>query len=532
MILFCLSLIVWSLWLFTRVRQNLHLLQLDSYSNPRLIKWLLHDPAKRLVPPKLFGVLFACVLVSGFYGYTLSHIVWILSGLALYWMDRPAPEKKPLVLTSRALRIFALSLLLALALQILLLNFFSQRFDSAGPAFFLSSLASLLLCPLAVIAANILLIPIQQLINWSYLAAAQRKLQTIKPIIVGITGSFGKTSTKYFLETILSERFSVLKTPGSFNTLLGISRVINSDLKPHHKIFIVEIGAYQRGDVMEKCRWVKPRIGLLTTIGPEHFERFKTMENIIATNYELIESLPADGLAVINNDNEYCRPLADKTTHVKLARYGLDRTGAPLRVTAEEISTSAEGLKFTIINEKGERIKTGCRILGRHNVTNILGAASVGLEMGLTLTEVARGISKIQAAPHRLQILSHGTGVTVIDDSYNSNPDGAREALSALAEFQSGKKVLITPGMVELGVLEVEKNREFGSQAASVCDYVILVGPKQTRPIAEGLEAAKFPGDRLKVVKNLAEARQEMEKIVVAGDVVLFENDLPDQYAE
>jgi UDP-N-acetylmuramoyl-tripeptide--D-alanyl-D-alanine ligase len=162
----------------------------------------------------------------------------------------------------------------------------------------------------------------------------------------------------------------------------------------------------------------------------------------------------------------------------------------------------------------------------------MLGAACVALEMGLSLKEIAQAIPKIESAPHRLQLLQGAGGVTVIDDSYNANPVGAAEALKTLQAFTTGKRVLVTPGMVELGSVEAEQNEQFGVNAAQICDYVLLVGHQQTQAILRGLVRQQFPRERIRVVKDLTEATSELQRIVRSGDVVLFENDLPDLYVE
>lgn len=514
--LFLVTILFWS---YRRCRRALHLLQLDSYSNARLIKWYRDSPRERLFQQELLIFGGVALALSLFGVHSLTLLLGAGGAIGLLLREKLPQEKKPLVLTGRATRILAVGVLLS-GLALLLLA------KSIG--FLLSAFLILFAAPLFIIGANSLLVPVQFAINKGYLLRAAKRLREVNPIVIAITGSFGKTSTKYFLETLLSERFSVLKTPGSFNTLLGISRVINGELKPHHKIFIVEIGAYVRGDVIEKCRFIHPKLGLFTAIGPEHFERFKSMENIILTHKELLDSLPSDGVAVLNVANEHGAALASHSKQQRTLRYGGSEKN---ELWAEEVSVSPRGMGFRLVSTDGSSIMCQCELLGRQNIDNILGAALVAREMGLSLAEIERGIRKLRPAPHRLQIVSRGE-VTVIDDSYNSNPDGARAALETLADFTSGRRVLITPGMVELGELHEEKNREFGMQAAKACDYVILVGPKQTKPIADGLSQAGFPSESLKIVRDLNEARLEMESYVKAGDVVLFENDLPDLYAE
>ena len=332
-------------------------------------------------------------------------------------------------------------------------------------------------------------------------------------------------------------------TPDSYNTPMGICKVIRGDLSAEHEIFIVEMGAYKRGDIRELCNLASPQIGILTAVGPQHLERFKSIENIAQTKYELIESLPVDGLAVFNCDNEICAGLANKR----------EQTGSPVRryatepfpvtsvadaadLTATNIRHTADGLAFTVhVNvdtpdSADTEIRT--RLLGKHNVSNILAAMTVAMECGMTLEEIREAVANVEPVPHRLQLTSGVGGVTIIDDSFNSNPVGAKAALEALNEIGDGKKVLVTPGMVELGERESEENRRLGEQAAHICDLIILVGPIRTKPILDGLKAAEYPSQQIIVALNLEEVKQHLATHVQAGDVVLFENDLPDNYNE
>jgi UDP-N-acetylmuramoyl-tripeptide--D-alanyl-D-alanine ligase len=537
--------VVWGAW---RSVHALHMLQLDSYLNVRLLKWLWARPLQRLfdVPQALLlsaigGVALVCWALAVAYIPTLALGAWCCAGL-LGWRYRKRPEaKKPLVYTSRAKRILALAVLLELVLAGVL-GLYAVRQIAQSTALTNSYAAMALtlpgvlvtvqLAPLSVTFANLLLLPLQCMINAFYLSAARRKLRQFGPTVVGITGSYGKTSTKYFLHTMLSERFCTLKTPQSFNTMMGICRVINDELQPQHQVFIVEMGAYSRGVIRKLANFVRPQIGVLTAIGPQHLERFKTLDNIEAAKYELIEGLPPSGIAVFNSDDLRCRKLADRTQERKVLRYGLDEIQAGLSVWAADIVQSSQGASFTLVDSNGHRVPTHTALLGRHNVLNIVGAACVALEMGVSVDEIARAIPNIEPAPHRLQLLQGAGGVTVIDDSYNSNPLGAAAALETLQAFNTGKRVLVTPGMVELGAIEVDQNEQFGINAARVCDYVLLVGPQQTQAILRGLKRQQFPSERIRVVQNLTEATSELQRIVRSGDVILFENDLPDLYVE
>lgn len=546
--LIVLSLLTAVVWSGVRCVRGLHMLQLDSYSNLRLFKWLWTTPHRRLIEPwsslltiGLLGVHLIFWALGVKQGAYLILGLWCIANTLLLLRSKQPKAKKALVYTARAVRILTMALLIVIviagAVGLYAFEQLSQgRLSSAeykAVAFVLIGGGAMSqLAPLTVILANLLLTPIQKTINAFYLFSAKRRLRQFGPIVVGITGSYGKTSTKYFLHTLLSERYRTLKTPQSFNTLMGICRVINNDLQPQHEVFIVEMGAYSRGVIRELADFVHPQIGILTAIGPQHLERFKTLENIEATKYELIESLPNSGVAVFNNDDRRCRRLADRTHGVKVLRYGVESSQSGLSMWAEGIKQDVHGLSFTLVDSEGNHATTHTMLMGQHNVLNILGAASVALEMGLSLEDIAKAIAKIQPVPHRLQLLHGAGGVTVIDDSYNSNPIGAIEALEVLQEFKTGKRVLVTPGMIELGEVEAAQNEAFGARAARICDYVLLVGPKQTLAITRGLEREQFPSERIYIVRDLTEATSKLQQIIQAGDVVLFENDLPDLYAE
>lgn len=533
-------------WMAVRAIKALHMLQLDNYANDHFAQWLLEQPSRRLIEPMLALCQGAFIVALGLAPLLGLSAAWPLvgwavcgAGLLAYTVGRAEPPKKPLVYTPRAIRILATALSLTLvALGVSTwAAIIGLQGDVAAPLASATALIVLLvgllivqLSPLIVFLANILLVPVQSAINRSYLRRAQQRLSDVRPLVVGITGSYGKTSTKYLLDQLVSGHRRVLKTPLSYNTLMGVCRVINASLLDDCEVFIAEMGAYRPGDIKALCDFVHPTIGILTAIGPQHLERFKTIENIQKTKYELIEALPPSGVAIFNNDDPRCRLLADRTTHVTVMRYGLDTDGQPLDLWAENMSMGPEGLSFAMVDKRGRRIDVQTVLLGRHNVLNILGAACAAVALGISLEDVAKAIHDIPPVPHRLQLIDNGGGVTVIDDSYNSNPIGAMAALEVLGSFRTGQRILVTPGMVELGPLEAQLNEEFGAKAAEVCDYVVLVGVERTKPMLAGLQRKNFPPEHIRVARDLKAATAILPTIVGVGDTVLFENDLPDQY--
>ncbi|MCC6539272.1 MAG: UDP-N-acetylmuramoyl-tripeptide--D-alanyl-D-alanine ligase [Bryobacterales bacterium] len=503
-----------------RAVRALHMWQMDSYIVPRYLQWLFAKPLERYVDLIGLAACAAATVLPVPFGWAL---IAVACGV-LYFRKDTTPVKKPLDYTARAKRtLLAARVIIGLAAVLL---FLSPVPVWLGAALLLHS------APWAILAANVAMKPVQAHINRGFVKQAAAKLAQLKPLVIGVAGSYGKTSTKYYIDVLLAEKHNVIKSPGNFNTLLGITRVVNDMLKPEHKVFIAEMGAYQRGEVKEIADLVHPKIGIITSIGPEHFERFLTMENIENTNYELSEGLPADGLAVFNGDNEHCRKLAARTKHTRVALYSLENASGEADLWARDVTHTREGLQFTIALRDGRTVAVKTQIVGRHNVLNILGATRIALEMGLTLDECAAGIAKLKPAPNRLEVKPGAGGTTIIDDSYNSNPVGAAEALYVLSQFTGGKRILVTPGMIELGTLHYEKNEELGFIAAKCADYVILVGPDQTKPIQDGLRRGGFPEESLRIIKDLSETQTIFPKLLRSGDVLLFENDLPDLYSE
>ncbi len=387
-----------------------------------------------------------------------------------------------------------------------------------------------LVCWPLLALANLLLHPVEAGFRQYYLRSAWQILRANHPTVIGVAGSYGKTSTKTILSQLLAPSFPTLATPRSFNTPMGLCRVIREQLRPEHRFFIAELGAYQRGEIKELCRLVDPSIGILTSVGPEHLDRFGSMENVILGEAELIQALPTEGLAIVNGDDDLCRQIADAATCrcVFVGGPSDSRRG----LWAEDVVLTSAGLAFTIHFADGHAIAVQTQLLGRHNVANILLASAAALECGLSVDDLPRAIARLEPIEHRLQLIANNNGVTVIDDTYNSNPRGATAALETLGSFGGGHRYLVTPGMVELADYQDTAHREFGRQAAAVCDAVILIGARRTWAIAEGLAEGGLNSDRLVVTRNLEEATERLGQLLRPGDAVLFENDLPDNYSE
>ena len=341
---------------------------------------------------------------------------------------------------------------------------------------------------------------------------------------IGITGSYGKTSVKNIMYHVLSEQYYCFKTPKSYNNLMGITRSIREQLKPVHQAFICEMGADHIHEITRLAEFVKPRIGVVSAVGPQHLQTFHSIDNILQEKMQLIEHLPKDGLGVINMDNDYIRNYEIKNT-CKIIRYGIHQKDADLR--AYNIISDAGGTTFQV-DASGESYTFHTILLGEHNVLNILASLAVGWYMNIPWKAMQQAVERVPFIEHRLE-LNHQYPFTMIDNSYNSNPVSARLALGVLAQMP-GRHILITPGFIDLGSVENEENRRFGEVIPQYADEVILVGEQQTRYIYKGLLQTEMDQSRIHVVKMTKDALALCRKIAAPSDTVLIENDLPDAF--
>lgn len=512
-------------------RGLIHYFQLESYQFPGYFHTLRRNWKRSFLPGAGVAVLiFALLAMHSRLAQSASQVVelliacavLLLSGAGGLWIGKLFQDKaakKPLVFTPRVKRLYLVYIIVLAALALVLWRWLPLVVLLAAVPLFL---------PYILALAGLIAWPVEKIISEMYFRDAQKKLTGMPGLIrIGITGSYGKTSVKFFLGTMLAEKYNVLVTPSSFNTPMGVTKVIREKLAPGHQVFVAEMGARHRGDIREMCRLVHPTLGVLVSVGPQHLDTFKTLETVIKTKYELIEALPRDGRGFFADDGDICLKLYQKTEKPK-SMVSLHREDSD--VWASGISSTPEGSAFTLHAKGGESIACTAKLLGKHNIQNILLAASVCLHLGLSMTQIARGIAKLMPVEHRLQLIQSG-GLTIIDDAFNSNPKGAVAALEVLKEF-TGRRIVITPGMVELGEQEEAFNRQFGKTMASCADIAILVGKKHTLPIQAGLKEAGFADSAVHPVASLAEATKLLHSLAKAGDVVLFENDLPDNYSE
>lgn len=520
-------------------RNLVHILQLEGYNNKSFFKWLKKKIIKVYALPVTFSVSFVVlklVLNISFPGKVplFNGLNWILMATYIVMILVYAKKtniqkaKKPLAFTGRVKRLFVLISLFYLAIGTGFYLLDSIVLDNTA---FSGTLVFLVLLFIGdgVFFANLIALPIEALIkNW-YFNDAKKKLELRDDMIkIGITGSYGKTSCKFILGSILSEKYNVLVPPSSYNTPMGLTRVIREQMQANHEVFIAEMGARNIGDIRELCKLVHPTYGMITSVGPQHLETFGNIKNIAKTKYELIEGLPKNGCAFFPANNQICIDLYNNTI-VEKYLFGVNYDGK-VDAQAENITSGSFGSRFDLVLGD-ERIVCETKLLGKHNIVNIVGCAIIAKRLGLTSKQIRLGIRKIEPVEHRLQMLPTANGITVIDDAFNSNPSGVKAAMEVLSTFE-GKKIVVTPGMVELGNQEQQENYQFGKIMAKVADMVYLIGPKHTKPIYDGLVDSSFKKENIRVFKSLDEATKSLWSDVRVGDVIIFENDLPDNYNE
>ncbi len=515
---------------------SVHMLQQSAYRSSDFLKWCDSNLSLNSSGYELFVIAVSLLLflltrnfqedVFVLFGNMLLTFVLLSLRNLPFKKYSTKSAKKPLVYTPRVKRLLVTAFLLELIFGYIA-YIITMKFRTFLPFTYFVVLSTVFNF-IFVSLANIVIRPVELLINKHYINDAKRILKEMSHLkIIGVTGSYGKTSTKYILTKILSEKFNTLMTPESYNTPMGITKTVRGNLKPTHEVFVCEMGAKYKKDIKELCDIVNPGYGIVTSIGPQHLESFKTLRNVINTKMNLVDALSDKSHAVLNMENKYIREEAPADA----VGYSVDYISGT-NYWAENISYGPEGVKFTLCTTTGKQVNFESKLLGRHNILNIIGAVAVAETLGMTAEEAVYPVKRLESVPHRLELKLKPGGITVIDDAFNSNIEGAKSAVEVLGSFKPGGRILITPGIVEAGDKEFDLNYEFASHAGEFCDYIILVGKKQTEPLQKGLKDAGFNEENLYVAADLNEAIAIMNNIATEGSTVLFENDLPDLYNE
>lgn len=378
--------------------------------------------------------------------------------------------------------------------------------------------------PIFIVFSSLLISPLDFYSKYQITQKAKAKLNNLTDLkTIAIIGSYAKTSTKNMLYTLLWKDFFVVKTPKSFNTPVAISKTILSDLKPATQIFIVEMDAYYKGDIKKLCKIAKPDMALITAIAPQHLERFGRIEKLAKTQFEVVQFLEKGSL-FLNSLDELTMQTEEKFTASKIF-FG----GEEDKFRIENIENLGLWVNFQLILDK-ETVDINLPLPGEHNAYNFLAAATIAYKLGLHPKIIALRARLILPTEHRLEIRRAGN-LTIIDNSYNTNPKVVISSLKLLKETgKNQKKILITPGLIEQGRNAQAENKKFIKNAALVADEIIIVGESFKEFLKSGLEEAKFPKDKTHFVKSTTKALELTHIIAEKGAVVLIENDLPDQY--
>ena len=509
---------------FVRItRHGLHILQLENYYISRYAKWMKRCIGKVLSIKTIILLLIPSILIIA----SIKNNKLLLAGLIIEILVlmylivsfKKQKEKKAFVVTARIRRVYTTYLVL-FAILVALANMLNYKIVLP-----IANVCAMF-AYIFVIIVTVINKPIEGYIRYGFCRKAKTKLKEIPGLkVIGVTGSYGKTSTKYAVSTILSQKYNTLMTPESFNTTMGVVRTINEKLSPMHHLFVCEMGAKYVGDIKEITDIVAPKYGVLTAIGPQHLDTFKSLENVSKAKLELVGALPKDtGIAFVNWEDENIRKVKfDKT----IVKYGLSEDAD---YYATNIETGERGSTFDVVIPGKEPIKIKTKLLGKLNILNVVSAVAVADKLGLSPEEIKVGAKYLKAVPHRLELRQNPNGCIIIDDAYNSNIKGATMALEVLKSFENRKRILITPGIVDLGDKANEINKELGKKAAESSDFIILVGAKQAIPIFEGIQEMKYPKQNVYIANNLEDALMKMNQIIDSNSVVLLENDLPDNY--
>lgn len=514
--------IAYLLFIFIPVKQSIHIYQQNRYQIERYRVWLF-DEIQRKYRQGIFLFLMFLPIFALLFIWNhetamamLALLMFIYSYINLK-VDDNRVYIKPLIYTNRVRRLLICNYVLFILVYGLLLTLPFYMVILCMPFFYLLPWAMLF------IAAPCMM-PIEKRIRLYYVKDAKRILRDHRDLIkIGITGSYGKTSVKTIAHELMSSKYYTFMTPNSYNNQMGITISIRRLLKPIHEVFLCEMGADHVHEIEELSKFVQPQIGILTAIGPQHLQTFKTQENITHEKMQLIENLPANGYAILNADDQRIRryPLKNK---VKIIWFGIHHESD---YRAINIRYRSDGTYFQVLHDDNIYNFT-TRLLGEHNVLNILAGIAAAHTMKVSMENLRSSVAQLPYVEHRLQLrkMNH---FTLIDNAYNSNPKGASDSLEVLKQMPN-RRFIITPGFIDLAQLTQAEHFKFGEHMADCCDEVILVGKQQTKDILRGLQSKNFMQDAIHVVDSTLAALALVNKLAKKDDTVLIENDLPDAF--
>lgn len=514
--------VAFALFAARRLLTYLHLFQQEEYDGGRFLRWLVRSGTwDRRLSYALIAIcaaqLATVLLIGPAVFVALAGIACLAA--AAFERDPRRNAKKRLVMTARAKRIYGIALVLEIV---------AAAAVAASTDYVLAWLAPVQLAPFALVAANLALAPFEARVQRRYWREAQAALRRIDPVVVAVTGSYGKTSVKHILGHILETTGPTLITPGSVNTAMGIARVIRERLAPHHRYFVVEMGAYGIGSIARLCALTPPKIGIISAIGMAHYERFKSLDAVSHAKFELAEAVRDNGGTVIVNadvlDLPWPREFVERHPEMTVTVGEAADAGLVIRDLRQETDGIVAAIEW-----RGEPYELRAPLFGLHQGRNIALAFAAACTLGMAPQDVVASLKTAPQIAHRLEVKHQGGGAIVIDDAYNSNPVGFASALALLDRLHrpGGRRILVTPGMAELGSRHEAEHRRIGELAARHADVLLAVAPHRVKPLSDAFAAAA-PDAAIVSCAGFAEAQAWLDGNLGPQDVVLLENDLPD----
>ena len=510
--------------------KQIHIIQLNSYNLDQQIIWYKKNIKSFFLNIILLTLTILYAISNFFILYSMLYALLLPILLLIILIENlPRKQKKKLVFTKRVIRLIVICIFIFILWTIYSLKSNEIVLISMGVA----------LAPFFVFLAYAISLPIENGIRKKFMNEAKAIIDANSDLcVIGITGSFGKTSVKFYLDSILKTKYSVCKTPESFNTAMGATLTIKNDLRNIDDIFICEMGARRIGDIKEICDIVSPSGAIITDVGNMHLDTFKSIENVLNTKFELVEAATHNRRSgkfgeipiLVNGDNELIRKKVIEnfwnTEQSYIKYYGFSKENT---FYADNIVASEKGTRFRFNSKEFGSEEFETRLLGKYNIMNLVAAISYSLILGVDVITIKNAVKNIEPVPHRLQILPYGANDLIIDDAYNSNPMGARNAADVLSSFEGYIKVIITPGMVELNDKQDEENEKFAEYAGDKVDYAIVVGGTNKIALNKGFEKT-LSKDKLFNIERVEDAIKYAMTNISGKKVILLENDLSDNY--
>ncbi len=515
-IMLMVSALLYVVW--KRVLYCLRYMQQDEYSSGRFLLWCIRRRAYERAGT-------ACLCGGVLLWIALPFAAWVMTALTLavvgvLYMDPRKTGKLPLKMTSRAKRIVGVSFVCAVVVVLAIMV--------VAPMPLLAFVIVLQAVPLWLVIANVLLAPYERWVQRRYYRDAQRCIAAVRPFVIGVTGSFGKTSTKYMLGEVLRVTLGPTFWPeGGVNTVMGITREIRQSLRSYDEYAVIEIGAYRRGSITRSCALTQPRAGIITGIGPCHLERFGSIENIVEAKSELAQAISDDGILVCNGDDPNARHIGEKYRKKVTLLYGYEGDGLDCRIVSSKLD-GVTGTSF-LLSWRGKEYKGKVSLFGATALSNMMAAFTMACALGADPAFVLAALSTVPPVSNRLQVDRIGE-VTYIKDAYNSNPTGFVSALDVLGILPAQRRYIMTPGIVELGYTQYDVNYDVGKAVGKTCDVALVIGDINRDALVRGCVAGGMKDGAIVTFDSREEGFRYLSSAVGKGDAVLIENDLPDVY--